>query len=109
MDGPKPISISSLDLYGVIGTAGAPVVIDVRRNAAFAADKGMIVGAIRRDPDDIQGWRHELPAGNAVVLYCVHGHEVSQEGAATLRSAGIDARYLEDGIAGWAEHRLPTR
>ncbi len=39
MDGPKPISISSLDLYGVIGTAGAPVVIDVRRNAAFAADK----------------------------------------------------------------------
>ena len=109
MDGPKPISISSLDLYGVIGTAGAPVVIDVRRNAAFAADKGMIVGAIRRDPDDIQGWRHELPAGNAVVLYCLHGHEVSQEGAATLRSAGIDARYLEDGIAGWAEHRLPTR
>jgi rhodanese-related sulfurtransferase len=86
-------------------TAAAPIVIDVRRNASFAADNRMIIGGIRRDPEDVQSWRQELPAGRAVVVCCVHGHEVSQGAAAALRSAGIDARYLEHGIAGWAEHR----
>jgi rhodanese-related sulfurtransferase len=109
MDRPKPPSISPLDLYGGVGTAAAAVVIDVRRGASFAADNRMIVGAIRRDPETVQSWGHELPAGRAVIVYCVHGHEVSQGAASALRSAGIDARYLEHGIAGWAEDRLPMR
>jgi rhodanese-related sulfurtransferase len=109
MDGSKPSSISPQDLYGAIGTAGAPVVIDVRRSAAFAADNRMIVGAIRRNPDEIQNWRPELPSGRAVVVYCVHGHKVSQGTASALRGAGVEARYLEHGIAGWAEYRLPMR
>jgi len=109
MDSQASPSISPLDLYGAIGIAGAPIVIDVRRNAASAADNRMIAGAIRRDPDDIKNWREELPPERAVVVYCVHGREVSQQAASTLRSAGIDARYLEHGISGWAEHRLPMR
>jgi hypothetical protein len=48
MDGPKPPSIFSPNLYGAIGMAVAPVVIDVRRRPGFAADNRMIVGAIRR-------------------------------------------------------------
>jgi rhodanese-related sulfurtransferase len=109
MDGSKPPSISPQDLYGAIGTAGAPILIDVRRGAACAADNRMIVGAIRRNPDEIQNWRPELLSGRAVVVYCVHGHEVSQDTASALRGAGVEARYLEHGIAGWAEHRLPMR
>jgi rhodanese-related sulfurtransferase len=109
MDGQRLPSISSQGLYGVIGTGGAPVVIDVRRNAAFAADNRMIVGAIRRNPDEIQNWREELPPRRAVVVYCVHGHEASQESASALRTAGVDASFLEHGISGWAEHRLPMR
>ena len=109
MDGSKPPSISPQDLYGAIGTDGAPILIDVRRGAAFAADNRMIVGAIRRSPDEIQNWRPELASGRAVVVYCVHGHEVSQDTASALRGAGVEARYLEHGIAGWAEHRLPMR
>jgi rhodanese-related sulfurtransferase len=109
MDGSKPSSISPQDLYGAIGTAGAPILIDVRRSAAFSADNRMIVGAIRRNPDEIQNWRPELPSGRTVIVYCVHGHEVSQETASALRGAGVEARYLEHGIAGWAEHRLPMR
>jgi rhodanese-related sulfurtransferase len=108
MDGPKLVSISPHDLYGAIGTGAAPVVIDVRGNAAFAADNRMIVGAIRRNPDEIQNWRQQLTS-DRVVVYCVHGHEASQEAAAALRHAGVDARHLEDGIAGWAEQRLPMR
>jgi rhodanese-related sulfurtransferase len=96
-------------LYCAVGTASAPVVIDVRRNASFAADNRMIAGAIRRDPESIQSWLQELRAQCRVVVYCVHGHEVSQEAAWALRNAGIDARYLEHGIAGWAGQRLPMR
>jgi rhodanese-related sulfurtransferase len=109
MDGSKPPSISPEDLYSAIGTAAAPVLIDVRRSEAFAADNRMIVGAIRRDPDEIQNWRQELASGRAIVVYCVHGHEVSQQAASALRSGGVNASYLEHGIAGWAEHRLPLR
>jgi rhodanese-related sulfurtransferase len=109
MDSQTSPSISPLDLYGAIGIVGAPIVIDVRRNATFAADNQMIAGAVRRDPDDIKNWREELPPERAVVVYCVHGREVSQQAASTLRSVGIDARYLEHGISGWAEHRLPMR
>jgi len=109
MDSQTSPSISPLDLYGAIGIAGAPIVSDVRRNEAFAADNQMIAGALRRDPDDIKNWREELPPERAVVVYCVHGREVSQQAASTLRSAGIDARHLEHGISGWAEHRLPMR
>ena len=68
MDGPKPPSVSSLDLYGTIGTAAAPIVIDVRRSASFTADNRMIAGAVRRDPEAIQNWREELPAGRAAVV-----------------------------------------
>jgi len=108
MDGPKPAPISAQDLYSSIGTVVVPVVIDVRREAAFAADNRMIVGAIRRNPDEIQEWRHDLLPGR-VVVYCVHGQEASQDAASALNATGIDARYLEHGIAGWAEHRLPMR
>jgi hypothetical protein len=37
-------------------------------------------------------------------VYCVHGHEVSQDAAASLNAAGFDARYLQGGIAGWRAH-----
>ena len=109
MDGSKPPSISPQDLYTAIGTAAAPVLIDVPRSAAFAADNRMIVGALRRNPDEIQNWREQLPSDRAVVAYCVHGHGASQDAASALRGAGVNASYLEHGIAGWAEHRLPMR
>ena len=106
MDGSKPGSISHQELYGAVGTAAAPIVIDVRRSEAFAADNRMIVGAIRRNPDEVHDWRQELPSGHAVVVYCMHGHEASQNSASALRAAGVDAHCLEHGMA---EHGLPLR
>src|SRR5262249_24929440 len=102
-------SISADDLYQSLGNAAAPIVIDVRRASAFDADERMIVGAIRRNPDHVRNWRPELPSGRAVVVYCVHGHEASQDTTSALRGAGVEARYLDHGIAGWAEQRLPMR
>lgn len=43
----------------------------------------------------------------AVVVYCVHGHEVSQGVCATLRAIGVDAAYLEGGVEGWRLAGLP--
>ena len=102
-------SISAQDLYVRLGSARAPLVIDVRNPTAFDLDETMLVGAIRRLPTDVERWRDALPKGSAVVVYCIHGHEVSQNVATALRAAGVDARYLEGGIDGWTEHAMPKR
>jgi len=107
MDG--QISISAQELYAAVGTASAPTIIDVRRDEAFAADDRMLVAARRRPPADVGTLARDLPAGPPVVVYCVHGHEVSQQTAAVLRDGGIAACYLEGGITGWAELGLPLR
>jgi rhodanese-related sulfurtransferase len=105
MDG----SQSPQDLHRRIGTASAPLVVDVRRAAAFDSDDALIAGAIRRLPETVAEWQSALPAGRPVVVYCVHGREVSQDAAAALRAAGVDAAYLAGGIAEWRELGLPTR
>ena len=107
MDGHQP-SLSIRDLYARLGTAAAPLVIDVRRMPAFDKADSLIASAIHRAPNDVEQWRHELPANRQVVAYCVHGHEVSQGVTAALRAAGVDAVYLEGGIEAWLAAQLPT-
>lgn len=97
------------DLYRQIGTAAAPLVIDVRRRDAFDADDGLIVGAVRRLPEDVERWRRDLPPDRDVVVYCAKGQEVGRDTAAALAAAGIRAAYLEGGMARWRELGLPTR
>jgi rhodanese-related sulfurtransferase len=102
-------SISPADLYARLGTAAAPVVVDVRRPADFAKADALIVSAFHCAPDDVARWQEQLPDGRQVVVHCVHGHQVSQTAAAALRAAGIDALYLEGGIAEWTEQGFPTQ
>jgi rhodanese-related sulfurtransferase len=101
--------VSAQDLYRVLGTAVAPLPIDVRRGAAFEADEWMIPGAVRRPPEEVERWGREIPAGSPVVVYGAQGLEVGQNAAAILREIGVAARYLEGGIVGWAETGLPLR
>src|SRR5437762_1069713 len=93
-------SISAQALYDRLGTAAAPRVIDVRRAAAFDADDRMLIAAVRREPGDVGQWGRDLRSDRPVVVYCVHGHEVSQQSAIAWSGIGLDARYLEDGITG---------
>jgi len=102
-------SISPQALFVRLGTESAPIVVDVRRSPASDADDKIIVGAVRRLPDEVDHWRRELPEGRCVVVYCAHGQEVSQNTAAALRAVGSDACYLEHGITGWGEAGLPRR
>jgi rhodanese-related sulfurtransferase len=102
-------SISPSDLHAAVAAGRAGLIIDVRREAAFRAAPAMLAGALRRDPEAVVRWAPELPAASEVTVYCVHGHEVSQNAAAALGKLGIRARYLEGGFAGWADAGFPLR
>jgi rhodanese-related sulfurtransferase len=75
------------------------VLVDVRREDAFGADEAMIIGTVRRSPENIARRQHALPKGRDVVVHCIHGHEVSQGVAGALQKGGTKAAYLEGGIA----------
>jgi Fe-Mn family superoxide dismutase len=77
------------------------LLLDVRRADAVLRAPRIIDGALRRDPARIAQWSAELPAGSRVLVYCVHGHEVSRVTALRLRAAGFDARFLRGGIDAW--------
>ena len=97
----KAQSLSVSELRSRIAASSPPIVIDVRRAAAFHESENMLRGALRRDPATAADWAKSLPRASAVVVYCVHGHEVSQGAAAALTDAGLAARYLEGGLEAW--------
>src|SRR5256885_838953 len=96
-------SISPSNLGTEIAGKVPPILIDVRRRSAFLEADAMVCGALRREPQDVRGGGQTLPRAGAVVVYCVHGREVSQTTAAALNDAGISTRYLEGGLEGWKE------
>jgi len=75
--------------------------IDVRRAQARAADGTDIAGSRWLDPARWLDWKDEVPNGRPVVVYCAHGHEISQGLTAALRAMGLDARHLDGGISAW--------
>jgi rhodanese-related sulfurtransferase len=91
-------SISPAALRQSLRSAQPPIVIDVRRRERFFEAKDLISGALRRDLQKLDEWKGALPEAAEVVVYCVHGHEVSQNAAKAL-----GARYLEGGLEAWRE------
>ncbi len=96
------------------GEIAGALLIDVRRSAAFAQSRQMLPGAIWRDPEMIADWSQDLDAGQEVVVYCVHGHEVSRNAARYLGAQGRKvgaqgrkARFLRGGFELWKNAGLP--
>ena len=95
-------SISASHLKSSLAGAQPPLLVDVRRTPAFRSAPNMAAGALRRDPAAVSSWAKSLPRAGSVVVYCVHGHEVSQNVATALQEIGMTARYLEGGLEeGW--------
>jgi len=94
-------SVSTAELRQSVQSDQPPLVIDVRKTPAFRAAGDMLSGALRRAPEDVPRWAPSLPQASAVVVYCVHGHEVSQAACVALNDAGRATRYLEGGIEAW--------
>jgi len=91
-------SITPAALRQFISSGQPPLVIDVRRQERFLDAPDQIRGALRRDPERVSDWAKTLPSAAQVVVYCVHGHEVSQGVAGAL-----GAKYLAGGIEAWRD------
>ena len=100
-------SISPQQLRALLGSARAPLVLDVRREERFRESERMLPGDRRCAPDEVAGFAASNGPAQAIV-YCVHGLEVGEQAAAQLRAAGWDARYLQGGIEGLIEQGLPA-
>jgi rhodanese-related sulfurtransferase len=95
-------SISFSALQSAIRDRKPPLVIDVRKQPAFKSATEMVAGTLQRDPEQVAKWARELPGASTVVVYCAHGHDISQGVAEALNAYGIKALYLEGGIEeGW--------
>jgi rhodanese-related sulfurtransferase len=105
---PLPPSVGAPELRQRLLAFPPPTIVDARRAAAFDADRDVIPGALRRPPESIEACASELDAWRSVVVYCVHGHELSQDAATALRSRGLDARPLAGGIEAWRAAGYPT-
>ncbi len=82
--------------------------IDVRRGVKRSAEGDQIAGSHWLDPAHWLDWKDRFEGASApVVVYCAHGHEISQGLVAALRALGADARHLEGGIEAWRAAGLP--
>lgn len=104
------ISVAELALWRRAGFAFK--LLDVRRAQARAVDGSDIEGGTWLDPARWLDWKdgiaEQAPAGGPVVVYCAHGHEISQGLTAALRAMGVDARHLDGGISAWKQAAQPT-
>jgi rhodanese-related sulfurtransferase len=94
-------STSIADLRATLTRTHGPLLVDVRREPAFHAAGETIAGALRRDPATVADWMKTFPRATSVVVYCVHGHEVSQGVARALGEQGIQASFLSGGFEEW--------
>jgi Fe-Mn family superoxide dismutase len=81
--------------------------IDVRRIETFAQARDQVEGAAWRDPVQLPTWSVQLDRARPVVVYCVHGLEVSQTAALALQAQGFEARYVAGGIEACRAAGLP--
>ena len=123
-DAASPLFISPKELGSCMGSADAPLLLDVRPQARFDASPRMLAGAQRCSLEDVPVFAAARFAANPrqqVVTYCVYGHHVSRDAAEVLRGAGLNARALAGGfeggeegvdstqdIAQWRSAQLPT-
>jgi rhodanese-related sulfurtransferase len=100
--------ISPTDLYLQLGTARAPVLIDVRTELDSDGDRRLIASALPM-PVTPEQWTIDLESGQCFVVYDGQGDEASEGVAGVLCGFGKDARFLEGGFAAWVTNGLPTR
>ena len=92
---------TAAELQAALASATPALVLDVRRTQTFQQADDLIAGAVWRDPERIDEWSGGLDPARPVIVYCVHGHQVSQGCARKLRNLGLEAAFLEGGIEAW--------
>jgi rhodanese-related sulfurtransferase len=94
-------SISVSDLAQQLEQRVPIRLLDVRRAKALAESGVQIAGSQWKNPALWLDWKDDIAHDLPIVVYCAHGHEISQGLTATLLAMGADARHLEGGISEW--------
>jgi rhodanese-related sulfurtransferase len=94
-------TVSPAELGKLLNTNADIKVLDVRRRAHRVDVEHPIPGAEWRDPEQIAEWSMDLGNCAEVIVFCVHGHNVSQDARDFLRKQGLKARILDGGIEAW--------
>jgi rhodanese-related sulfurtransferase len=97
---PHDVTVSELRTALSLGEV---LLVDVRKRPAYETAGRRIAGAEWRDPFAVADWQAALPHDRPVVVYCVHGHEVSRNARDALVAGGRDARILIGGYEAWVE------
>jgi rhodanese-related sulfurtransferase len=105
--GASHLTISADELASLVGTPACPPIVDVRREAVFREAEAMVASAVWRDHLLAPEWAARY-VGRAPIVYCAHGHNVSEIAAALLRNAGVPARILAGGFEAFRAAGGPT-
>ena len=82
--------------------------LDVRRAEKRRIDADQIEGGAWLDPARWLDWKDTVSKERPAVVYCAHGHEISQAMTAALCALDVDARFLVGGIHAWRQAGLPV-
>src|SRR3546814_9055021 len=80
----SPTAIAPEALIRSVGTANFPIVFDVRRREAYDADTSVLPTSRWRDHRSAREWGRALRPDRRIVVYCVHGHQVSLAAVCSL-------------------------
>ena len=93
-----PRTVTPIALSHLIGSPDCPVIIDVRRKDVFQQATSRIPTALWRSHTEPETWLGQFEPGRSFVVYCAHGHNVSEIAAAKMRALGAEVAVLEGGI-----------
>jgi Fe-Mn family superoxide dismutase len=96
------------ELKSIYHDTNAVTIVDVRKPEARVKEPEMIVNASYREPATVGVWKRDFSRDQNLVVYCVHGHEVSQGVCQALHDDGYKVRFLESGIEGWKNSGGPV-
>ena len=94
-------TVSPLELKKLLDCGADITVLDVRRREDRVEVAFPIPGARWKDPEHIAEWSKELVHSGRILVYCVHGHQVSKGAQGFLREQGLTTHILEGGIEAW--------
>lgn len=103
---PAFASIAPDKLARLIGTAKAPIVIDVREDEALQADRRLIPASTHLPCASADQWASSY-RGKSVAVSCQRGKKLAEGTAAWLRHYGAEAEVVEGGFEAWRDAGLP--
>lgn len=97
-----PRRIQAESLLPLLGSQRFPHFIDVRREEAVREAGFRAAGSVWRHHLRADEWLPELADGREIVVYCAHGHNVSEIAAAALGALGARVALLDGGFDAWS-------